>query len=62
MPSSASFAIQLFYQNAVAVYTPPDTRGLSYGYTYLGEFGLGAASIAVAGFVLEGSRPPPSSS
>ncbi|MWV40762.1 MFS transporter [Natrialba sp. INN-245] len=48
------FAIQPFYQNAVAVYTPPDTRGLSYGYTYLGEFGLGAASIAVAGFVLEG--------
>ncbi|MEY7848676.1 MFS transporter [Natrarchaeobius sp. A-rgal3] len=48
------FAIQPFYQNAVAVYTPPDTRGLSYGYTYLGEFGLGAASIAIAGFVLEG--------
>ncbi|RQG92219.1 MFS transporter [Natrarchaeobius chitinivorans] len=47
------FAIQPFYQNAVAVYTPPDTRGLSYGYTYLGEFGLGAASIAIAGFVLE---------
>ncbi|ELZ18868.1 major facilitator superfamily MFS 1 [Natrinema thermotolerans DSM 11552] len=46
------FAIQPFYQNAVAVYTPPDTRGLSYGYTYLGEFGIGAASIAVGGFVL----------
>ncbi|MFP8890008.1 MFS transporter [Natrialbaceae archaeon A-CW2] len=46
------FAIQPFYQNAVAVYTPPDTRGLSYGYTYLGEFGLGAASIAIGGFVL----------
>ncbi|RQH01932.1 MFS transporter [Natrarchaeobius oligotrophus] len=48
------FAIQPFYQNAVAVYTPPDTRGLSYGYTYLGEFGLGAASIAIAGYVLDG--------
>ncbi|OAQ52287.1 hypothetical protein HTG_11740 [Natrinema mahii] len=46
------FAIQPFYQNAVAVYTPPDTRGLSYGYTYLGEFGIGAASIAIGGFVL----------
>ncbi|RZH68124.1 MFS transporter [Natrinema altunense] len=46
------FAIQPFYQNAVAVYTPPDTRGLSYGYTYLGEFGLGSASIAVGGVVL----------
>ncbi|WP_254769282.1 MFS transporter [Salinilacihabitans rarus] len=48
------FAIQPFYQNAVAVYTPADARGLSYGYTYLGEFGLGAASIAIGGFVLDG--------
>jgi predicted MFS family arabinose efflux permease len=48
------FAIQPFYQEAVAVHTPADTRGLSYGYTYLGEFGLGATSIAVGGFVLEG--------
>ncbi len=47
------FTIQPFYQNAVAVYTPADTRGLSYGYTYLGEFGLGAASIAIGGFVLD---------
>ncbi|WP_049921644.1 MFS transporter [Halopiger djelfimassiliensis] len=47
------FAVQPFYQNAVAVYTPADTRGLSYGYTYLGEFGLGSASIAISGFVLE---------
>ncbi|TYL38100.1 MFS transporter [Natronococcus pandeyae] len=47
------FAIQPFYQNAVAVYTPADSRGLSYGYTYLGEFGLGAASIALGGFVLD---------
>ncbi|MCU4742967.1 MFS transporter [Natronoglomus mannanivorans] len=49
------FAIQPFYQEAVAVYTPPDTRGLSYGYTYLGEFGLGATSIAIGGFVLSES-------
>lgn len=47
------FAIQPFYQNAVAVHTPSDTRGLSYGYTYLGEFGLGSASIAIGGFVLD---------
>ena len=46
------FAIQPFYQEAVAVYTPPDSRGLSYGYTYLGEFGLGAGSIAIGGVVL----------
>ncbi len=48
------FAIQPFYQDAVAVYTPADTRGLSYGYTYLGEFGFGAASIAIGGYVLGG--------
>ncbi|MDF9746221.1 MFS transporter [Natrinema salsiterrestre] len=48
------FAIQPFYQEAVAVHTPANTRGLSYGYTYLGEFGLGAASIAIGGFVLGG--------
>ena len=46
------FGIQPFYQVAVALYTPPDTRGLSYGYTYLGEFGFGAASIAIGGFVI----------
>ncbi|MXR50958.1 MFS transporter [Halovenus sp. WSH3] len=47
------FVIQPFYQVAVAQYTPPDSRGLSYGYTYLAEFGFGAASIAVGGFVLD---------
>ena len=46
------FGIQPFYQEAVAVYTPPEGRGLSYGYTYLGEFGLGAASVAIGGYVL----------
>ncbi|MFC7071682.1 MFS transporter [Halovenus rubra] len=46
------FAIQPFYQEAVAVYTPPEGRGLSYGYTYLGEFGFGSASIAIGGFLL----------
>jgi MFS family permease len=46
------FAVQPFYQVAVAQYSPADTRGLSYGYTYLGEFGFGAASIAIGGFVL----------
>jgi MFS family permease len=46
------FAIQPFYQVAVAVYTPADTRGLSYGYTFLAEFGIGAASVAFGGFLL----------
>lgn len=47
------FAIEPFYQEAVAVYTPADTRGLAYGYTYLGMFGLGSMSISIGGFVLE---------
>ncbi len=46
------FAIQPFYQVAVAVYTPADTRGLSYGYTFLAEFGVGTASVAVGGVLL----------
>jgi len=46
------FAIQPFYQVAVALYTPADTRGLSYGYTFLAEFGFGATSVAVGGFLL----------
>ncbi|NUC71261.1 MFS transporter [Haloterrigena sp. SYSU A558-1] len=49
----ALFAIEPFYQEAVAVYTPPDARGLSYGYTYLGMFGLGSLSIALGGFLLD---------
>ncbi|MXV62690.1 MFS transporter [Natronorubrum sp. JWXQ-INN-674] len=49
----ALFAIEPFYQEAVAVYTPADTRGLSYGYTYLGMFGLGALSISAGGLLLD---------
>lgn len=47
------FAIEPFYQEAVAVYSPPSMRGLSYGYTYLGMFGLGSVSIAIGGFILD---------
>ncbi|WP_425498761.1 MFS transporter [Haloplanus salilacus] len=46
------FAAQPMYQATVADYTPAGTRGLSYGYTYLGVFGIGAAGGAIAGAVL----------
>ena len=46
------FVAQPFYQATVAEYTPAGTRGLSYGYTYLGVFGVGALGGAVAGGVL----------
>lgn len=48
----ALFFIQPFYQATVAEYTPAGLRGLSYGYTYLGVFGVGAAGAAMAGFIL----------
>lgn len=50
------FLVQPLYQVAVAVHSPPTERGLSYGLTYLGEFGIGAASIAVGGYLL-GNAP-----
>ncbi|WP_197052513.1 MFS transporter [Halobellus rufus] len=46
------FALQPLYQATIAEYSPPDERGLSYGYTYLGTFGIGAAGAAIAGYLL----------
>jgi MFS family permease len=46
------FVVQPLYQATVAELTPPGTRGLSYGYTYLGVFGVGAAGGAIAGGIL----------
>jgi MFS family permease len=47
------FVVQPLYQATVAEYTPAGTRGLSYGFTYLGVFGIGAFGAAIAGSVLE---------
>ena len=49
----ALFVVQPLYQAAVAEYTPSGTRGLSYGFTYLGVFGVGALGGTVAGTLLE---------
>ncbi len=46
------FVVQPMYQATVAEYTPAGTRGLSYGFTYLGVFGVGALGGAIAGAVL----------
>ncbi|QSG10345.1 MFS transporter [Halapricum desulfuricans] len=46
------FALQPLYQATVATYTPPDGRGLSYGYTYLVSFGVGATGATIAGYLL----------
>lgn len=47
------FLVQPLYQATVAEYTPPEARGLSYGFTYLGVFGIGALGAALAGAMLE---------
>jgi len=52
------FVVQPLYQATVAEYTPPDARGLSYGFTYLGVFGVGALGAALAGAVLQTAGPP----
>ncbi len=51
------FMVQPFYQATVAEYTPAGLRGLSYGFTYLGVFGVGALGGAIAGFILAAATP-----
>jgi MFS family permease len=51
------FFIQPFYQATVAEYSPAGTRGLSYGFTYLGVFGVGALGGAIAGAILTYAAP-----
>ncbi|RAW45299.1 MFS transporter [Halorubrum sp. 48-1-W] len=54
----ALFTVQPLSQATVAAYSPPGTRGLSFGYTYLAIFGVGSLGAGLAGFVLTvaGSR------
>ncbi len=51
------FVIEPLYQNAVALHTPPEARGVSYGYTYFGFFGVGALGATLAGAILTYSSP-----
>lgn len=46
------FSAQPFYQATVAEYSASETRGVSYGYTYLGVFGVGALGGGIAGGIL----------
>lgn len=48
----ALFAVQPLSQATVANYSPPGTRGLSFGYTFLAIFGVGALGAGLAGVVL----------
>ncbi len=47
------FVVQPLYQAMVAEYTPAGTRGLSYGFTYAGVFGVGALGGVIAGTILQ---------
>ena len=40
------------HQSVVAKYVPSDVHGLSFGYLYLGTFGVGAVGATLAGVVL----------
>jgi MFS family permease len=51
------FLVQPLYQATVAEYTPARARGLSYGFTYLGVFGIGAIGAPLAGWLLDSSGP-----
>ncbi|WP_248898074.1 MFS transporter [Haloplanus halobius] len=51
------FMAQPIYQATIADYTPVGTRGLSYGYTYLGVFGIGALGGVIAGTILTYADP-----
>jgi MFS family permease len=51
------FVIQPLYQASVAEYSPPEARGLSYGYTYLAVFGVGALGASLAGGLLQYAGP-----
>ena len=46
------FGEQPLMQATVAEASPPETRGLTYGYTYLGVFGIGAVGAALTGTFL----------
>lgn len=46
------YATAPIYQVLIAEYSTADVHGLSYGYTYLGMFGLGAGGAALSGALL----------
>ncbi|WP_336325311.1 MFS transporter [Halovenus sp. HT40] len=51
------FAIQPLSQATIAKYSPPEHRGLSFGYTYLAIFGIGALGASIVGATLTYGSP-----
>ncbi|ELZ24951.1 major facilitator superfamily protein [Halosimplex carlsbadense 2-9-1] len=52
------FGMQPLTQATIAKYSPPEHRGLSFGYTYLAIFGIGALGASITGWVLTYGSPP----
>lgn len=52
------FGEQPFIQATVAEYSPATLRGLSYGFTYVAVFGVGALGATAAGVALTVVGPP----
>lgn len=46
------FAIQPLYQSMIADYTPAGYRGLAYGYSFFGIFGIGSLGATFTGYIL----------
>lgn len=44
-------------QEVISKYVPAEVRGLSFGYTYVAVFGIGALGSAIAGVVLTRANP-----
>ncbi|MFT4946890.1 MAG: MFS family permease [Natronomonas sp.] len=51
------FGIQPLSQATIAKYSPPEHRGLSFGYTYLAIFGIGALGASIVGAALTYGSP-----
>jgi len=51
------FGMQPLTQATIAKYSPAEHRGLSFGYTYLAIFGVGALGASVVGAVLTFGTP-----
>ncbi|MDB9259551.1 MFS transporter [Halorubrum ezzemoulense] len=53
----ALFTVQPLSPATVAAYSPSEARGLSFGYTYVGIFGIGALGSTLAGTILTRAGP-----
>jgi len=51
------FAMQPLSQATIANHSPPGHRGLSFGYTYLAIFGIGALGASITGVALTYGSP-----